>query len=170
MADSSTGMPQIIEVNTSPLWYRITATMLSALFLAFLISLGLVIRDHLKVEPLTNVYRQCQKPLIQYRLERGTWPADFNFSNPSPELNSYGFSAAVKKSLADSEIEGQWKFTLSKSPFGAAKPTIIFQPAQPDVFSRRVLIIVDERLDDGVPETGNFRVTDDLAAFKLKDE
>jgi len=53
---------------------------------------------------------------------------------------------------------------------GPGKPTIIFQPTESDIFSRRVLLILDERLDDGVPETGDFRVTDELGAFRLKDQ
>ena len=72
--------------------------------------------------------------------------------------------------MGDCDIPGKWSFTLNKGPMGPDSPTVIFQPTQSDISSRRVLLILDERLDDGVPETGNFRVTDELGAFKLKDQ
>ena len=168
MAEPASHVPKLVEVDATPLWYRITGTLIFATFIGLVISLGFVIRDHLRVDPMVSVFRQCRKPLIQYRLEKNTWPADFDFSNPPADLAAYGFNEAVKKFTEKCDIPGKWKFTQNKSPMGTGNPSVIFQPTDPDVFSRRVLLILDERLDDGVPETGDFRVTDELGAFKLK--
>ena len=170
MAEPASHIPKLVEVDPTPLWYRIIGTLIFAAFIGLSITLGFIIRDHLRVDPLASVFRQCRKPLIQYRLEKNTWPADFDFAKPSADLTAYGFNEAVKKSMGDCDIPGKWSFTLNKGPMGAGNPTIIFKPTEPDIFSRRVLLILDERLDDGVPETGDFRVTDELGAFKLKDQ
>lgn len=170
MAEPTSQVPKLVEVDATPLWYRMTGTLISALVIGSLIATGFIVRDYLRVDPIASVYRQCRKPLIQYRLEKNTWPADFDFSKPPADLAAYAFSEAVKKPMGDCAIPGKWTFTLNKGPMGPGNPTIIFQPAEPDIFSRRVLIVIDERLDDGVPETGNFRVTDELGAFKLKDQ
>ena len=170
MSEPVSHIPKLVEVDSTPLWYRITGTLISALIIGALIVLGFIIRDHLRVDPLASVYRQCRKPLIQYSLEKNSWPADFDFKNPPADLAAYAFNEAVKKPMSDCDIPGKWSFTLDKGPMGRGNPTIIFRPNEPDTFSRRVLLILDERLDDGVPETGNFRVTDELGAFKLKSE
>lgn len=170
MAEPASNIPKLVEVDSTPLWYRITGTLIFAAFIGLAITLGFIIRDHLRVDPLATVFRQCRKPLIQYRLEKNTWPADFDFANPAADLAAYGFSEAVKKSMGNCDILGKWSFTLNKGPMGAGNPTIIFKTTEPDIFSRRVLLILDERLDNGVPETGDFRVTDELGAFKLKDQ
>jgi hypothetical protein len=168
MAEPASHIPKLVEVDPTPLWYRITGTLIFAVFIGLVITLGFIIRDHLRVDPMANVYRQCRKPLIQYRLEKATWPADFDFANPSADLAAYGFSEAVKKSIEKCDIAGKWSFTLNKGPMGPNCPSVIFRPSDPDFSSRRVLLILDERLDDGVPETGDFRVTDELGALKLK--
>jgi hypothetical protein len=170
MAEPVYSIPKLVEVDPTPLWYRIIGKLISALIIGLLITLGFIIRDHLRVDPLASVYRQCRKPLIQYRLEKNTWPDDFDFSKPPAGLAAYAFSEAVKKPMADCDIPGKWSFTLNQGPMGSGTPTIIFQPTEPDNFSRRILLILDERLDDGIPETGNFRVTEELGAFKLKDQ
>ncbi len=170
MAEPVSNVPKLVEVDPTPLWYRITGTLIFALIIGLLITLGFVIRDYLRVAPMANVYRLCRKPLIQYRLEKNTWPADFDFAKPPVDLVAYAFSEAVKKPMSDCDIPGKWSFTLNKGPMGAGNPTIIFQPNEPDIFSRRVFLILDERLDDGITETGNFRVTDELGAFRLKDQ
>lgn len=170
MAEPVSNIPQLVEVDATPLWYRITGTLISAFIIGLLITVGFVIRDYLRVDPVINVYRQCRKPLVQYRLEKNNWPADFDFSNPPAEVAAYAFNEAVKKSMSECDIPGKWTFTFNKGPMGTGNPTVIFQPTSPDIFSRRVLMIVDGRLDDGVPETGNFRVTDELGAFKLTDQ
>ena len=170
MSEPVSNVPKLVEVDSTPLWYRITSKLISALIIGLLITLGFIIRDHLRVDPLANVYRQCHKPLIQYHLEKNAWPADFDFANPPSDLTAYAFSEAVKKSMGECDLPGKWSFTLNKGPMGVGKPTIIFKPNEPDIFSRRILLILDERLDDGIPETGNFRVTDELGAFKLKDQ
>jgi len=170
MAEPASHIPRLVEVDPTPLWYRITGTLIFAAIIGLIVTLGFIIRDYLRVDPLASVYRQCRKPLIQYRLEKNTWPADFDFAKPSADLAAYGFNEAVKKSMGDCDILGKWSFTLNKGPMGPGKPTIIFQPTESDIFSRRVLLILDERLDDGVPETGDFRVTDELGAFRLKDQ
>jgi len=170
MAEPASHIPKLVEVDPTPLWYRITGTLIFAAIIGLIVTLGFIIRDYLRVDPLASVYRQCRKPLIQYRLEKNTWPADFDFAKPSADLAAYGFNEAVKKSMGDCDIPGKWSFTLNKGPMGPGKPTIIFQPTESDIFSRRVLLILDERLDDGVPETGDFRVTDELGAFRLKDQ
>lgn len=170
MAEPISNIPQLVQVDSTPLWYRIIGTLISAVIIGLFIISGFVVRDYLRVDPVINVYRQCRKPLIQYRLEKNNWPADFDFSNPPADLAAYAFNDAVKKSMGECAIPGKWIFTLNKSPLGAGVPSIIFQPTQPDIFSRRVLLIVDERLDDGNAETGNFKVTDELGAFKLTDQ
>jgi len=170
MPEPASHIPKLVEVDPTPLWYRITGTLIFAAIIGLIVTLGFIIRDYLRVDPLASVYRQCRKPLIQYRLEKNSWPADFDFAKPSADLAAYGFNEAVKKSMGDCDIPGKWSFTLNKGPMGPGKPTIIFQPTESDIFSRRVLLILDERLDDGVPETGDFRVTDELGAFRLKDQ
>ncbi len=170
MAEPVSNIPKLVEVDSTPLWYRITGKLIAAAFIGLVITLGFTVRDHLRVDPMASVIRQCRKPLIQYHLEKNTWPADFDFAKPSADLAAYGFSEAVKTPMGNCDIPGKWSFTLNAGPMGAGNPTIIFQPTEPDIFSRRVLLILDERLDDGLPETGDFRVTDELGAFKLKSE
>jgi hypothetical protein len=169
MAEPVSHIPKLIEIDSTPLWYRITGTIISALIIGLFITTGFIVRDYLRVDPMANVYRQCRKPLIQYRLEKNNWPADFDFTQPPADLAAYGFIEAVKKPMGDCDIPGKWTFTLNKGPMGEGNPTIIFQPNEPNIFSRRVILVIDQRLDDGVPETGNFRVTDELGALKLKD-
>jgi hypothetical protein len=128
MADPITQVPKIIEVDPTPMWYRLVSAMIKALFIGLLITLGFIIRDYMRVDSVAEVFRQCRKPLIQYRLEKNSWPADFDFNNPPADLLTYGFKETVKKLTDNCSIAGKWSFTVNKGPMGPNVPTIIFNP------------------------------------------
>lgn len=84
MADSETKVPTILLAPTSPLWYHAAMWAVGGLTLGLLIAFGFILRDHFQADSMALVYRDARSPLIQYRLEKGAWPAKFDFRVPRP--------------------------------------------------------------------------------------
>lgn len=169
MADNDSNVPKVLIAPTSPLWYHAMMWSIGGLVLGLIIAFALVLLDHFKVDGMTLVYREARAPLIQYRLEKGAWPAKFDFRVPPAELAAFGFTKVVQPALDKASLNGIWSFEQD-SALGKGVPAIVFTPSSPDLSSQRILLVVDSRLDDGEPAKGRFRVTETAAAFTLKDE
>jgi hypothetical protein len=139
------------------------------LALGLLIAFGFVLRDHFQADGMTLVYREARAPLIQYRLEKGAWPAKFDFRVPPADLAAFGFTKVVQPALDKAPVNGSWSFTPD-SATGKGIPAVVFTPSTPDASSQRILLVVDDRLDDGDAAKGLFRVSETEAAFTLKAE
>jgi hypothetical protein len=59
------------------------------LSLGLLIAFGFILRDHFQADSMALVYRDARAPLIQYRLEKGAWPAKFDFRVPPADLAAW---------------------------------------------------------------------------------
>lgn len=169
MADSENKVPQILLAPASPLWYHAMMWAIGGLALGLLIAFGFVLRDHFQADGMTHVYREARAPLIQYRLEKGAWPAKFDFRVPPADLAAFGFTKVVQPALDKAPVNGSWSFTPD-SPAGKGIPAVVFTPSTPDASSQRILLVVDDRLDDGDGAKGLFRVSETEAAFTLKSE
>jgi len=169
MADSENKVPKILLAPTSPLWYHAMMCSIGGLTLGLLIAFGFVLRDHFQADSMALVYREARAPLIQYRLEKGAWPAKFDFRVPPADLATFGFTKAVQPALDKASVNGSWSFTPD-SPAGKGIPAVVFAASTPDASSQRILLVVDGRLDDGDGAKGVFRVSETEAAFTLKAE
>lgn len=169
MADSETKVPKILLAPTSPLWYHATVWAVGGLTLGLLVAFGFILRDHFQADSMVLVYRDARAPLIQYRLEKGAWPAKFDFRVPPADLAAFGFAKVVQPALDKASVNGTWSFTPD-SPAGKGIPAVVFAASTPDTSSLRILLVVDGRLDDGDGAKGIFRVSETEAAFTLKAE
>lgn len=169
MSDAESNVPKVLIAPSSPLWYHALMAALVAAVLGLLVAFGFVLRDHFQADAVTQAYRVARAPLIQYRLEKGAWPAKFDFRAPPPDVAAFGFAAAVQPSLDKVAVTGTWTFTPD-GPGGKGVPAVVFAPSAPDAASHRTLLVVDGRLDDGDAAKGGFRVTETEAAFTLKAE
>ncbi len=169
MPDNDSNVPKVLQAPTSPLWYHAMMWSLGGLALGLIIAFTCVLLDHFKADSMTLVYREARAPLIQYRLEKGAWPAKFDFRVPPAELAAFGFTKAVEPALDKASLNGGWSFEQDTA-LGKGVPAIVFTPSSPDLATHRILLVVDSRLDDGEPTKGRFRVTKTAAAFTLKDE
>ncbi len=169
MSDSSPKVPEIIKAPSSPLWFDIGMWAGFAIFIGLSISFGFVLRDHLRVDEVVEVFRKCRKPLIQYRLEKEAWPASFDLKNPPADVQPYNFSAAIRRPMENCAVPGTWRFVADSSA-GKDKAFVVFEAADSGVSTRRILQLVDERLDDGVPDRGKFIINGNRGTFTLKGE
>ncbi len=169
MSDSASNVPQVLIAPTSPLWYHALMTAVVGLVLGLLIAFGFVLRDHFQADGMTAAFREVRAPLIQYRLEKGAWPAKFDFRAPPADLVAFGFSKIAQPAVDKATLVGSWTFTTD-SAAGKGVPAVVFTPSTFDASARRILEVVDGRVDDGEPTKGGFRVTDAEAAFTLKAE
>jgi len=169
MADSENKVPQILLAPASPLWYHAMMWAIGGLSLGLLIAFGFVLRDHFQADGMTLVFREARAPLIQYRLEKGAWPAKFDFRAPPADLVAFGFTKVVQPALDKAPVNGSWNFTPD-GPAGKGVPAVVFAPYTPDASSQRIMLVVDDRLDDGDGAKGLFRISETEAAFTLKSE
>jgi hypothetical protein len=169
MSEAESNVPKVLLAPTSPLWYHALMTALGGVVLGLLIAFGFVLRDHFQADAMTHAFRVARAPLIQYRLEKGAWPAKFDFRAPPADLTAFGFAANVQPALDKATVNGAWTFSPD-GPGGKGVPAIVFTPSVPDSSSHRILLVVDGRLDDGDGAKGGFRVTETEAAFTLKAE
>ncbi len=169
MADSENKVPQILLAPASPLWYHAMMWAIGGLSLGLLIAFGFVLRDHFQADGMTLVFREARAPLIQYRLEKGAWPAKFDFRAPPADLVAFGFTKVVQPALDKAPVNGSWNFTPD-GPAGKGVPAVVFAPYTPDASSQRIMLVVDDRLDDGDGAKGLFRISETEAAFTLKAE
>jgi hypothetical protein len=169
MSEAESNAPKVLLAPSSPLWYRALMTALGGAVLGLLIAFGFVLRDHFQADVMTQAFRDARTPLIQYRLEKGAWPAKFDFRAPPADLVAFGFTKSVQPLLDKATVNGAWTF-VADGPGGKGVPAIVFTPSVPDAASHRILLVVDGRLDDGDGAKGGFRVTETEAAFTLKAE
>jgi len=169
MSETESNVPKVLLAPTSPLWYHAMMTAVGGIVVGLLIAFGFVVRDHFQADAVTQAFRATRAPLIQYRLEKGAWPAKFDFRAPPADLASFGFAAAVQPAVDKVALNGAWTF-VTDGPAGKGVPAVVFTPTSPDASTRRILEVVDGRLDDGEPAKGGFRVTETEAAFTLKAE
>jgi hypothetical protein len=163
MADTP---PKILQAPTSPLWYHVTVCAVLGLGLALVFAFVLAGKDTMAAEGVTGVFRAARLPLLQYRAEKGAWPADFDLAQPPEALQAYGFRAATQAPLEKCGVAGAWRFTAA----GKGKPALVFTPAEAGGSAQRVLAAVDAQLDDGQPAAGKFRSDGLAGALTLRDE
>ncbi len=163
MADTP---PQILQAPTSPLWYHVTICAILGLALALAGAFVLAGKDTLAAEGVTAVFRAARLPLLQYRAEKGAWPADFDFAQPPEVLQPYGFAAATAAPLGKCGVPGAWRFTAA----GKGKPALVFVPAETGGSTSRTLAAVDAQLDDGQVAAGKFRSDGQAGVLTLRDE
>ncbi len=169
MAESEAPGPKILQPPSSPLWYHLTMMAVVGLVLGLIVCFGFVLKDHLQAEVYTDIFRAARTPLVQYKSEKNAWPADFDLRNPPPEVRAYGISQALNPLLEKISGSGSWRFTV-KTVDGIQGPAIVFKPNEMDVSMRRILGVVDTRVDDGDPALGKFRFNDQAGGLTLKDE
>lgn len=169
MSDSSPKVPGIIKAPSSPLWFDIGLWVGFAVFIGLSISFGFVLRDHFRVVEVVEVFRKCRKPLIQYRLEKDTWPASFDLKNPPADVQAYNFAAAIRRPLENCSVPGAWRFVYDAAK-GKDKAVIIFEATDAGISTQRILQLADERLDDGVPDRGKFTINNNRGIFTVKGE
>lgn len=136
------------------------------LIAGLVIALGITIYEHTKANSVSLVLQEARRPLLQFHFEKGGWPADFNLTATAPELaafNAKQLPALIRKC----QVEGVWTFA-QKGPDG--KPAVIFTPASGGSSFKRVLMVVDGWMDDGLASEGDLRVTDAKAWLRLTAE
>ena len=163
MADTS---PKILQAPSSPLWYHVTVCGVLGLVLALVFAFVLAGKDTLAAEGVATVFRAARPALLQYRAEKGSWPADFDFGQAPEVLQPYGFRAATQPALEKCGVAGAWRFTAA----GKGKPALVFTPAEAGGSAQRVLAAVDAQLDDGQPAAGKFRTDGPAGVLTLRDE
>jgi hypothetical protein len=66
-------------------------------------------------------------------------------------------------------VPGTWRFVADSSA-GKDKAVVVFEAADAGISARRILQLVDERLDDGVPDRGKFIINGNCGTFTVKGE
>ncbi len=163
MADTP---PKILQAPTSPLWYHVTVCAVLGLALALVGAFVLTSKDTLAAEGVSTVFRAARAPLLQYRAEKGAWPADFDFAQAPESLQPYGFAAATAAPLGKCGVAGAWRFTAA----GKGKPALVFVPGEAGGSATRILAAVDAQLDDGQVAAGKFRSDGQAGVLTLRDE
>lgn len=155
MASSEPKVPAILVAPSSPLWFHVLRWALLGGFLAFLLAFAQTFLAHRRAVPLAAAFRAISEPLLQARLEQRAWPEGFPFTQPSAVAQRYQFSEAWDKRVPSLEVPGVWSYA-PETQEGLARGVILFRPADP-ALAEPTLRSVDQRLDDGRPETGKFR-------------
>ena len=154
MASSEPKNPKVLVAPSTPIWFLGLKWAFVGLFLAFLAAFALVLRSHLRAIPLADAFRQIAVPLLQHRLEQRDWHPAFVLASPPETIARYGLGAVLDKALPPVEVPGKWSFIVEGE--GATRAgVILFVPA--DAADVTTLRSVDQRLDDGRPESGKFR-------------
>lgn len=161
MASSEPKAPDILVAPSTPLWYHCLRWALLGGFLAFLAAFASTLFAHRRAVPLAAAYRAIAEPILQHRLEQRTWPERFAFAAPSEAIQRYNFSEAWDKLVPGLELAGEWSFQ-PETQAGLSRGVILFRPADADL-ARPTLLSVDQRLDDGQPGSGKFRLRPDGA-------
>ena len=163
---SDTTHEPILHAPMESLGYHVLLCAAGGAILGLLIAFGFVVKSHLDANAVSEVFRTARASLLVYRVEKGAWPENFNFSKPPVDLATRGFTP-VRTALAKAQLEGEWLFE-KKGPDG--KPAVLFRLGRKDQDDERVLRIVDSRLDDGRVGTGIMRLKDGVASLTLGDE
>jgi hypothetical protein len=161
MASSEPKAPTVLIAPSTPLWFHGLRWTLIGAALAFLGVFVTILLAHLRAVPVAAAFRIISEPILQARLEQRSWPAAFSFSQPSEAIQRYKFSEAWDKVLPDLDLPGEWSF-IPENQDGLARGVILFRPTSPSS-AKETLRTVDQRLDDGQPGTGRFRLREDGA-------
>lgn len=144
-------------------WQQALSLGFVGLALGLVVAFAVIFWQTRQVAPLADVFLSARTPLLQFRAEKGAWPADFDLGAPPEPVLAYPYGP-VRSAMQKAGPAGRWKFEAG-APGGAA---VSFQPSSWSEEVRRVLVSVDRRLDDGDPSAGLFRVGADRATFTLK--
>jgi len=155
MASSEPKVPAVLVAPSTPLWFHVLRWALVGGFVAFLVAFSDVLLSHRRAVPMAAAFRAIAEPLLQARLEQRAWPEGFAFAQPPPAVQRYKFSEAWDKLVPALEVPGAWSYA-PETQDGLARGVILFRPASPEA-AAATLRSVDQRLDDGKPETGKFR-------------
>ena len=155
MVSSEPKTPSVLVAPSTPLWFHGLRWALLGAFLAFLAAFADVLFSPRRAVPVAAAFRAIAEPILQARLEQRTWPEAFSFAQPSPAIQRYKFSEAWDKLVPGLEVPGEWSY-LPETQGGLSRGVILFRPARPEE-AAATLRSVDQRIDDGQPETGRFR-------------
>ncbi len=168
MADPAPKESEVIVVSEVPLWMRAIQVATLGLLIGLGITFGLIYNNFQQAGSVADIFRQSRRPILQYRLEKGAWPSNFDFDKIPAELESYDFSS-IARGTRELDVRGSWQFATEEVD-GKAVPKIIFKPEDKSLNGLRILSAVDAQLDDGQESTGRLRVTADQAEFTLMGE
>ena len=168
MADPAPKESEVIVVSEVPLWMRAVQVAALGGLIGLGITFGLIYNNFQQAGSVADIFRQSRRPILQYRLEKGAWPSNFDFDKIPAELESYDFSS-IARGTRELDVRGSWQFATEEVD-GKAVPKIIFKPEDKSLNGLRILSAVDAQLDDGQESTGRLRVTADQAEFTLMGE
>ncbi|QYY37472.1 prepilin-type N-terminal cleavage/methylation domain-containing protein [Ruficoccus sp. ZRK36] len=110
---------------------------------------------------IMNGFRQFKSAFTIYNMEHGTWPSDVNEGILPDEMEGYLKSYDFEAELP---VGGQWDWEQGVFDIIAG---ISLRDAN---VSDEQMTIIDQALDDGDIESGNFRVVDDGAYTLILEE
>lgn len=168
MAEPAPKESDVIVVPEVPLGMRAIQVATLGLLIGLGITFGLIYNNFQQAGSVADIFRQSRRPILQYRLEKGAWPSNFDFDKIPAELESYDFSS-IARGTRELDVRGSWQFATEEVD-GKAVPKIIFKPEDKSLNGLRILSAVDAQLDDGQESTGRLRVTADQAEFTLMGE
>ncbi|MGA0132959.1 MAG: hypothetical protein ACO3ND_01210 [Opitutales bacterium] len=134
------------------------------LVLGLVVATGIIFWQYRLVTPVSEAFLVAQTPIMQHRSEKGIWPADFDLTLPPEAVGLYGYGPA-RAAVMKAGVPGVWRF-MNRGAEGG--PAIVFTPASWDEDVRRLLESVDDRVDDGRPDSGRFRLGAGRASFTLR--
>lgn len=165
-AEENSPKPEAVRAPLRPLWATALRRGFVGLLVGLAVALVVVVLDHRKANSVSKVFVQARVILLQYQVEKGAWPKDFDLNAPGDQFGGFSFDL-LNDALGKCDLAGKWAF-VAKSAAGG--PAIVFTPAEPDRAFRRVLGAVDRWLDDGDVATGEMRVRDGDALLRLSAE
>ncbi len=155
---------KVLQAPPSRSWQHALSMGFIGLALGLLVAGAVIFWKHRLVAPIYEAFLAVPTPILQHRSEKGAWPADFDLANPPEAVGAYGYGP-VRGAVAKTGVPGAWRF---QNRGAEGRPAVVFLPASFDPETVRVLQSVDERLDDGDPASGRFRVDAGRASFTLK--
>jgi hypothetical protein len=130
------------------------------------LALAFIVVDQRKADTAAPVFSSARNIILFYQAEKGSWPADFDLASPGEQFAGFKLQS-LTEALAGCEIAGKWSFAARSAE---GRPAIVFTPAETGASHQRTFGLIDERLDDGEPATGDFRVRPDAALLRLTAE
>ncbi len=164
--DATPSVTPVLRTSLTPVWQQACQWAGKGLLVGLLIALGVMIYEHSKANSVSLVLQGARRPLLQYHLEKGGWPADFNLTKAAPELVAFN-AKQLPELVGKCRVDGAWAFT-QKGPDG--KPSVVFTPSSAGSSFQRVLMVVDGWMDDGRAAAGDLRVTEAKAWLRLSAE
>ncbi len=165
-AEENSPPSEAVRGPLRPLWATALRRGFVGLLVGLAVALVFAVFDHRKANSVSKVFVQARVILLQYQVEKGAWPKDFDLNAPGDQFGGFSFDL-LNDALGKCDLAGKWAF-VAKSAAGG--PAIVFTPAEPDRAFRRVLGAVDHWLDDGDAATGDLRVGEGDASLRLSAE